>query len=195
MFAKTAASSHAWPHEIVAQPSNSTMNRIGTAGSVCSLALLAAAPMFAQGQKQPPTPAQTIQRQFGYINGKVLEMAQDFPEDQYGFRPKPEMRSFGEVIVHILSGNIYAAKTGRGEKANWDEVDPKLYPTKAQIVAAMQKSIADATEVLKSTPDDSFKTSLGPWVSVIEHSGEHYGLLVAYYRLNGLVPPESRPKK
>jgi hypothetical protein len=171
------------------------MNRIVTAVAASVLCLLAAAPIGAQGQKQPPTPAQTIRNQFAYINGKVLEMARDFPEDEYGFRPKPEMRSFGEVIVHILSGNLYGAKAGRGEKASWDEVDPKTYPTKAQIVAAMEKSITDATNVLKSVPDDHFKESLGPWVSVIEHSGEHYGLLVAYYRLNGLVPPESRPKK
>ena len=122
-------------------------------------------------------------------------MAQDFPEDKYGFRPQKEMRSFGEVVVHVLSGNVYAAKIGRGEKANWDEVDPKLYPTKAQIVAAMVKSIADATEALKSTPDDHFHQTLAPWLAVIEHSAEHYGLLVAYYRVNGMVPPDSRPKK
>jgi hypothetical protein len=171
------------------------MNRIVTASPLCVFALLAGTPMFSQAPKQPPTPAQTIRGQFGYINGKVLEMARDFPEDKYGFRPKPEMRTFGEVIVHILSGNVYAAKAGRGEKASWDEVDPKTYPTKAQIVAAMEKSMTDATEVLKSAPDDHFKETLAPWVAVIEHAGEHYGLLVAYYRLNGLVPPESRPKK
>jgi hypothetical protein len=48
---------------------------------------------------------------------------------------------------------------------------------------------------LKGIPDDRFKETLAPWLSVIEHSAEHYGLLVAYYRANGLVPPESRPKK
>jgi hypothetical protein len=159
------------------------------------LALIAAAPMFAQGQKQPPTPAQSIRNTFAYVNGKVLEMAKEFPEDKYAFRPKPEMRSFGEVIVHVHSGIVYAAKVGRGEKANWDEVDPKTLPTKAAMVAAIQKSLDDATAVLKNTPDDRFKETLNPWLSVIEHSAEHYGLLVAYYRGNGMVPPESRPKK
>jgi uncharacterized damage-inducible protein DinB len=171
------------------------MNRIVTSVPVTVLALLAAAPMFAQGQKQPPTPARAIRGQFGDINRKVLEMAQDFPEDKYDYRPQKDVRSFGEVIVHVLSGNVYAAKAGRGEKASWDEVDPKTYPTKAAIVAAMKKSIDDATEVLKNIPDDRFKETLAPWLSVIEHSAEHYGLLVAYYRANGLVPPESRPKK
>jgi len=160
-----------------------------------TIALFASVPGFAQGQRQPPTPAQAIRSQFQYVNGKILEMAEDFPEDKYSFRPKPEMRTFGEVIVHILSGNVFAAKAGRGEKATWEEVDPKLYPNKAAIVEAMRKSINEASEVLKGIPDDRFKETLAPWLSVIEHSGEHYGLLVAYYRLNGLVPPESRPKK
>jgi len=52
-------------------------------------------------------------------------MAKDFPEDKYNDSLKPEMRSFGAVIVRIASGNVYAAKAGRGENVNWDELDPK----------------------------------------------------------------------
>jgi hypothetical protein len=103
-------------------------------------------------------------------------------------------RTFGAVIVHIASGNIYAAKAGRGD-VQWDEVDAANYKTKAEIVAMLEKSIADADATLKSLPDDAFIKSVEPWLSVTEHSAEHYGLLVAYYRANGLVPPESRPKK
>jgi hypothetical protein len=47
---------------------------------------------------------------------------------------------------------------------------------------------------LKSRPAESFQKSVEPWMSVIEHAGEHYGLLVAYYRANGMVPPASRKK-
>ena len=119
-------------------------------------------------------------------------MAKDFPEEKYGYKPTPEVRSFGEVIVHIFSGNVYAAKAGRGEKANWDELDAKNYKTKAATVEALAKSINDATATLKAVPNARFTTTLSPWLSVIEHSAEHYGQLVVYYRLNGLVPPASR---
>jgi hypothetical protein len=122
-------------------------------------------------------------------------MAKDFPEDKYDYKLKPEMRTFGAVIVHIASGNIYAAKAGHGENVSWDELDPKDYKTKAQVVALMEKSIADADATLKSLTDDTFTKTVEPWLGVTEHSAEHYGLLVAYYRANGLVPPESRPKK
>ena len=131
---------------------------------------------------------------FKNVNKQVLEMAKDFPEDKYQFRLKPEMRSFGDVIVHIASGNVYAAKAGRGEKVNWDELDPKNYKTKADIVALMEKSIKDADAVLKQSPEGP-KKILEPWMGVMEHSAEHYGLLIAYYRANGIVPPSSRPQK
>ena len=82
----------------------------------------------------------------------------------------------------------------RGEKVNWDELDPKDYKTKAQVVALIEKSITDAEATLKGLSDDSFAKTIEPWIGVTEHTAEHYGLLVAYYRANGLVPPESRPK-
>jgi hypothetical protein len=158
------------------------------------LLLLAAGFAFAQAPQTPPSPARTIRNMFADVNRRILEMAQDFPVDKYSFKPKPEMRSFGEVIVHVASGNVYAAKKGRGENVKWDELDPKNYKTKAEIVALMKKSIDDADATLKTWPDDAFAKTIQPWTSVIEHSAEHYGLLVAYYRLNGIVPPESRPK-
>lgn len=144
--------------------------------------------------QQPKTPAEEIGGAFAYVNRQVLDMAKDFPADKYDFKLRPEMRSFGAVIVHIASGNVYAAKAGRGEKVKWDELDAANYKTKEAAVALLEKSIVDATATLKSRPAESFQKSTEPWLSVIEHAGEHYGLLVAYYRANGMVPPASRKK-
>jgi DinB superfamily len=150
--------------------------------------IMLALPAFSQ---LPPT-ADSVRRHFESINRKVLEMAKDFPEDKYGFRLQPEMRSFGEIIVHIASGNVYAAKAGRGEKLNWVDLDPKAYRAKAEIVALMEKSMQEANLTLSSLPDSSFARTVDPWLDVSQHSAEHYGLLVAYYRVNGLIPPLSR---
>lgn len=147
----------------------------------------------AQTQSHTQTAAERLSLNFADVNRKVLEMAKDFPADKYSFRLKPEMRSFGEVIVHIASGNVYAAKAGRGEKVKWDELDAKNYPAKAAAVALMEKTIADSMASLKQYPEGPQK-NLEPFLSVMEHSAEHYGLLVAYYRANGMTPPESRPK-
>jgi DinB superfamily len=161
-----------------------------TAVMPASLILLSIT-LTAQSRPAPTTP-QSVRAHFASVNRKVLNMVKDFPEDKYSFRLKPEMRSFNEMIVHIASGNVYAAKAGRGEKVNWDELDPKNYANKASVVALMEKSIADADATLKGVSDEVLAKNAEPWLGVMEHSAEHYGLLVGYYRANGLVPPESR---
>jgi hypothetical protein len=145
-------------------------------------------------QAQSKTPAETLKGSFDYIHNKILEMAQDFPADKYNYKLKPEMRSFGAVIVHIASGDIYAAKAGMGQKVKWDEEDAAKYPTKAACVALLKNSIAQANAAMKANPVGP-ANDLQPFLSVLQHASEHYGLLVAYYRANGLIPPESRPKK
>jgi hypothetical protein len=170
------------------------MNLRPTAKLVLAITLFLIASSACLAQAPQPT-AQTVRENFADVNRKILTMAKDFPEDKYGFRLKPEMRSFGEVIVHVTSGIVYADKAGRGEKVKWDEIDPKNYLTKASIVALLEKAVHDSEATLKSLPDASFAKTIEPWDDVMEHSAEHYGLLVAYYRANGIVPPESRPKK
>jgi len=162
--------------------------------SSCSVVFLGA--LLAHGQSPATTPAQSLQRNFDYVNTKILEMAEDFPADKYSYKLKPEMRPFGAVIVHIASGDIYAAKAGKGEKVKWDhqEQDASKFPDKASCVKLLKDSIASAQASMKANPEGPAK-NLQPFLSVLQHASEHYGLLVAYYRANGLVPPESRPKK
>lgn len=162
--------------------------------TVAGYLIFLVASVVAFGQSKTPTAAESLKQDFDYVHKKVLVMAQDFPESKYGYRLKPEMRSFGEVIVHIASGLVYAGKAGRGENVKWDELDPKDYSTKAQCVALMQKWMGEAEQALQQNPEGVHR-SLEPFLDVLQHSSEHYGLLVAYYRANGLVPPESRPKK
>ena len=164
-----------------------------TRQAITLLLLTTILPSVAVSQKR--TTAQAVRGHFAAINRRILEMAKDFPADKYDFKLKPEMRTFGAVLVHIASGNVYAAKAGKGENVSWDELDPKDYKSKAEVVALLEKSIADSEATLKGLPDDSFAKSIEPWIGVTEHSAEHYGLLVAYYRANGLVPPASRAKK
>ena len=98
--------------------------------------ILLAASFFAAAQT-PSTPAKSISAQFEDLNRRLLDMAKDFPEQKYGYRATKDVRSFGEIIVHVASGNAFAAKAGRGEKVKWDEIDPKGYATKAAAVALL----------------------------------------------------------
>jgi len=157
--------------------------------------LVVAVAARAQQQRQPPDPARALTGQLTSITKQVMEMAEDFPAEKYEFKATPEVRSFREVIVHAMSGTQYAAKAGRGENVQWDELDAKNYKDKAAVVEAFKKISADLDASLKATPATRFASSPQPWLSVIEHTGEHYGQLVVYYRLNKMVPPASRPKK
>jgi len=148
-----------------------------------------------RGQQQPPDPAKALTNSLTSVNKQLLDMAEDFPAEKYDFRASPEVRSFGEVIVHAMSGTVYAAKAGRGENVQWTEIDPKGFKDKAAIVDAFKKAVADCDASLKATPATRFAASPQPWLSVIEHTGEHYCQLVVYYRLNKMVPPASRPQK
>lgn len=157
------------------------------------MAMLCAGGAAQDTAKKPQTAAERVAGYFHDVNRKVLEMAKDFPEDKYDYKLKPEMRSFGEVIIHVAGGNVYAAKRATGAKVKWEELDPKQYKTKAEIVAEYQKTMDQAEAAMKAHPQGP-NGNLEQWMGVMQHSSEHYGLLVAYYRANGLVPPESRKK-
>lgn len=157
------------------------------------VALLAAAAAFAQ-DKPAPSPADTIANQFVRIHDRLLATAKDFPADKYEFRPTAEMRSFREIVVHIMGGPILAAKALRGEKAQWIEQDAKNFPDKAAVVAFVEKTNQEFAAALKANPEaaqKSFQMLLG----VAGHSQDHIGLLPVYYRMNQLVPPGSRPRQ
>ena len=141
------------------------------------------------------------------IGRKLTAMAEDFPEDKYDFKPTPEQRSFAEQLLHAAGSCYYFTNPVTGQKPPAGE-DPKRdqYKSKADIVAFVKKSFADGAAALQSKGEKGLTTEVVYFPhqksrvldianGIIEHSGEHYGQLVVYYRLAGLVPPESRPKK
>jgi uncharacterized damage-inducible protein DinB len=142
------------------------------------------------------------------IGRKLIAMAEDFPEDKYEFKPNPSQRTFAEQLLHASGVNYYFTNVAKGEKPPAEE-NPKreLFKSKADIVAYVKKAFADGADAIKAKGEkgmgdrvtdpyskDSVRVADYAW-GFIEHDGEHYGQLVAYYRVSGLVPPESRPKK
>lgn len=141
------------------------------------------------------------------VGRKLIAMAEDFPEDKYDFKPNPAQRSFAEQLLHASGANYYFINPVMGKKPPAEE-DPKRdqFKSKAEIVAFVKKSFADGAAAIKSKGEklndtivDSFSHQQVRVVDYaygfIEHCGEHYGQLAVYYRIAGLVPPESRPKK
>ncbi len=187
-------------------------------GSVMLLVLcmgLMAVPAMAQDTtKKDATPkpavglSQSVLEQWNDIGRKLIAMAEDFPEDKYDFKPTPAQRSFAEQLLHAAGANYFFTNIAMGEKPPAEE-DPQRtkYKTKADVVGFVKKSFEDGAAAIKAKGDagmagmmvDPFanrQVRVFDWAyGFMEHSGEHYGQLVVYYRLAGLVPPESRPKK
>src|SRR5215470_5283862 len=153
------------------------------------------------------SPSQAVLEQWNEVGRKLIAMAEDFPEDKYEFKPAPAQRSFAEQLLHTAGANYFFTNPVMGKEPPAAE-DPKRdqYKSKADIVAFVKKSFADGAAAIQSKGEKGLTTEvvyfarqkarvLDMAYGLIEHSGEHYGQLVVYYRLAGLVPPESRPKK
>lgn len=145
--------------------------------------------------RKSPGPEQVLQRNWDAIGSKIIAMAEDWPADKYSYRPNDQVRTFGQILVHIASANYFAINPATGKSTKGIQDDPKQYQTKEQIIAFVKKSFADGDAALKAGGNAGAIKNLSYWVGIIEHSGEHFGNLVTYYRNNGVVPPESRPRK
>jgi uncharacterized damage-inducible protein DinB len=191
------------------------MKRVSCSALIAGLACLLLSPSVGRAHAQTPAvvkpapgPSQAVLDAWNDIGRKLIAMAEDFPEDKYDFKPTPAQRSFAEQLLHMAGANYFFTNPAMGLKPPAEE-DPKRdkYKTKADIVAFVKKSFVDGATAIKSKGDDGMNDKfIDPFshqetrivdqaYGLIEHDGEHYGQLVVYYRLAGLVPPESRPKK
>ena len=155
-----------------------------------------------------PSSSQIVLAQWNEIGRKLIAMADDFPEDKYDFKPTPEMRSFAEQLLHVGGIDGVLHRPQFRENSRETENPPRAtYKTKADVVAFVKKEVEDGAAAIKAKGDKGMADLIADPESkqqmhvsdlaygLIEHSGEHYGQLVVYYRLSGLVPPESRPKE
>jgi formate dehydrogenase maturation protein FdhE len=164
--------------------------------SMMMLAGIARAQENAQ-PKKPPTATEAVLANWNDVGSRLVTMAEDWPEDKYNYKLAPTMRSFQEVILHIAGSNYDMLNKMTKSKLGDGRNDPAVadYKTKAATVAFLKKSIEDGAAQAKKQGDAGVIKLLEYWDGYTEHMGEHYGLLVAYYRASGGVPPESRPKK
>ena len=147
--------------------------------------------------KKTKTPSEAVLEAWNDVGNRLITMAQDWPEDKYTYKLTPNVRSFQEVLLHIAGSNYDFLNQTSGSKLGEASNDPSVtnYKTKAATVDYLKKSITDGAALIQKEGDAGILKHLDYWIGYAEHMGEHYGLLVAYYRATGQIPPESRPKK
>ncbi len=181
--------------------------------SFCILALLSVG-VAAQEKKSKDehrTVTQVLDRSVANMEREFTSAAEAMPEDKFGFAPTngefKGVRDFGEQIKHVAAVNYIFGAAILSEKVPvdvGDESGPASLKTKAEILTYLKNSFAyvhkaiatinekNLVEPLKSPFGEGKVTRLSVATSVTAHGFDHYGQMVEYLRMNGIVPPASR---
>lgn len=168
----------------------------------------------AQVQQPPPTVASVVDNEVSAIEKQILDVAEAMPEDKFNFSPEglnipasdyKGVRSFAVQLKHVAASNYFIWSHLTGEKLPDglnDGNGPLDLKTKADIIRFLKESFALGHKAaatltadnLLQVPVGSKSTRLHLAEFGISHANNHYGQIVEYLRMNGIVPPASRPK-
>jgi uncharacterized damage-inducible protein DinB len=148
------------------------------------------------------------------VERQITSAAEAMPADKYGFAPTDGefkgVRSFGQQVKHLSATNHILAAAALGEEPPTDagdEVGPEAARTKAEILSYLNSSFAHLSKAIDAIGDKNNSVSSSPisplpatvttrmalTVEALIHAFDHYGQMVEYLRMNGIVPPASRP--
>jgi uncharacterized damage-inducible protein DinB len=147
----------------------------------------------------------TVRNSWNTVKRYVAASAEKMPADQYGFKPTPEVRSFGELIGHLANEHYLLCSPLKGEANPMEKVDFEKTTAKADLVKAINDSNAYCDAAYAAIKDDpktvtSFSatrrdTPFRVMLLNVTHDNEHYGNIITYLRMKGIVPPSSTPTR
>jgi uncharacterized damage-inducible protein DinB len=141
---------------------------------------------------------------FTQISGLVMRSAEKMPEENYSYKPTPEVRSFGALVGHVADAQYLFCSAVVGEKNPAPGIE-KTKTSKADLSAALKEAFAycgkafdglsdeTASQVVKLFGSERSKLNVLQFNNM--HNMEHYGNMVTYLRLKGLVPPSSEKRQ
>lgn len=166
--------------------------------------LLAMALGAASLHAQPEGIWQGYEGEWGHVSRQLIALAEATPPEKFAWRPAPGVRSMSEVYMHIALANFYLLSV-TGPKMPADIKSPDMEKTvtaKAEVIGWLKRSLeAVKAAHAAATPEDlQRKVKVagrdanvdGMYLRIIIHANEHMGQLVAYARMNGIVPPWSK---
>jgi uncharacterized damage-inducible protein DinB len=142
-----------------------------------------------------------VKRDYQGVRDYFIKAAEKMPEADYGFKPSPDVRTFGQQVAHVADDqyNLCAPAKGEIRKAAYTEIENTL-SKKADLVSALKEAFvycdgaydvltdASGAELVKSGKN---RTRFGMLNWDLWHTWEHYGNVVVYLRMKGLAPPSS----
>lgn len=154
-----------------------------------------------QAQSAPQNPITTSEKGlYSFVSGAVIAAAQKMPEENYSFRPTPEVRAFGQLVGHVADAQYMFCSLASGEPNPAKGIE-KTKSSKADLVAALKDAVAYCNKAYDSMTDAKgsemvkFMNYNIAKLTVLSlntaHADEHYGNIVTYLRIKGIVPPTS----
>jgi uncharacterized damage-inducible protein DinB len=191
------------------------MKRYFSISIFCVLALSALGATAQQNRMKKAdhhrTVGEVLDHSVSNMEQEFVPAAEAMPEDKYGFAPTggefKGVRTFGEQVKHVAAVNYIFGAAILSEKVSvdvGDESGPASLKTKAEILTYLKDSFTyvhkalatinetNLVEPIRSPFGEGTITRLGIATSVLSHSSDHYGQMVVYLRMNGIVPPASR---
>jgi len=170
--------------------------------SLAVLVLAGVGPLAAQDGGSSDNAAVTTSRMLWQsFVGHITTAAEELPESKYAYRPTPDVRTFGQLVGHVAGAQYLICAAALGDPPrNEDDVE-KTKKTKAELVAALKASTqycdraysqTDRSAQEKTQLFGQERTRLYALGLNAAHDAEHYGNIVTYLRINGIVPPSSR---
>ena len=179
--------------------------RILTAGRTVLCIALFSASAFAQAPPTANPVSAGVRTAWESARRNLTRSAELMPEADYGFRPVDTVRTFGQILAHVAGANYVFCSAAKGEKSPHAEAAfEKTATTRAQIIKVLNDSIAYCDAAYASLDDKraaevvelAFGMGKGaralPLMQNTGHLQEHYGNLVTYFRVKGMVPPSSQ---
>jgi uncharacterized damage-inducible protein DinB len=163
--------------------------------------LVLAAATAAAPQAQPDPTIASTRGGLDLVKGYVTKAAEQVPEEMYAFKPTPDVRSLGALFGHIADANFMICGMATGQKADMENIE-KTKTSKADLIAALAASFkfcdAGFEKLTAASANETVKfflpgthTRLSVLTFNTAHDFEHYGNIVTYMRLKGLVPPST----
>ena len=167
---------------------------------VLASAVLICGACFAQSKADPVVASS--QQLFNMAKNDILRSADKVPDELWSFQPTPEVRTFAQMFAHVADGQYEFCGAAAGKPV--DKGIEKTAKTKADITAALKEAFAFCETTYSGMTRDSAlgtvrqfgaeRTRLSIMDFNVAHTMEHYGNLVTYMRLKGIVPPSSERK-
>ena len=139
------------------------------------------------------------------VIGYVTAAAEQVPDSSYSYRPVPTVRTFGQLVAHIAGSQDMFCAQALGEQAHASDEIERTITDKAALVAALEASTAHCQKAYAMTDADAMKRTVKTfagersalWALLYStvHDNEHYGNIVTYMRMLGMVPPSSQPAR